>query len=604
MQQVSVLSPRRRIVSSIGKYEYLRPTVGQTKIPVIYPQATDFGPGMYFDSRIGRSRGTAVDSTEPTWAFDVTLTDTGVPATNSIALQSAINTACSSMIGNTRILVPAGANYDGYITLKANNTGFKYGIIGSGYASLPTQSNGLDSSVNTSASRVSPSHSIYMPNMYLSEAYNYMVVMENGAKGCFMRGLNFINPAGTFHYGIFNLQPTSNYDVSANYPENIIISQCIFNPEEFDKLLRVFLVSGRGFACVDSYADNIGGHANESHFLAWVCGEGPVKCHNTWSNVSNGINHMIGGTAQPRTDDLFITSNIECTQNYFRSADPEIFIGNDKNKFEQKFGKQVLYEGNKFGYSNAMGQPGSVLIRTSDQGGTNIHIESRDVIIMHNYITGGIGGIFVIGESTGDSWDYEHLFETNKICSVNNLVYQPNAINLARCYSVWDSRLSYISAFHNTFVGPEGYEYPQTIYNSAPSGASGGTPLNAHSVIQYNVVSGDGDSPGAKYYDRVKSEFGTPFQGGEPAWYQHNDPANSIMADNLMNVGTSEPSSYIYDSQIRCGVLVDDIGYTDPDNGDFSLLPTSLGYQAAPGNKDIGVTFPLFNAVQSRVSST
>jgi hypothetical protein len=596
------LRPGRRITLAntppVGDFEYLRPVVGIDNDPVVLPQATAWGPGITFSAVDGKYHGTAVDTTEPPWAFTVTPSYSGDNADNLAQVQSAINTAASSMTGDTKIVLQKRtvALYTGALVFPVNNTGFKYGLIViDADDNLPTQSPGHDSSLGDSSSRISPSDYDNMAEIWSTIGAEPTISTAPAARGVFVRGVFFSNRAAVLKYNMIFISPNgtgADITLSASYPENIIFSQCGWDGANY--VVRALWMSGRGLACVDSYGDNIGFNAGQDTQFYWTNpnGEGPHKLHNTWSSVDgNCENYMTGGAGLQGPDGALLVGDIEVTQNYMTSPDPGIA---HKNKIEHKAGVRALYEGNKFGFQNAGAQPGTILIRLTDQEGANPYVDTHDVVIANNYVQGGIGGINVVGFIFGAE---VNLFETRRVCSVNNLVYQPSSSFTANCYSGWAGRVTYVSAFHNTFIGPVGaFDFPRNVYMVAVD-----PPANDNMRMDQNVMTFTTDTPGYQSYLKISLVDGTGPNIGEPMWANQFGTATSTCVENLMNYDPADPFN-LYPNNLLAGDDIANMGFVDYDAGNYALTPASIGYQAVNGH-DVGFNKPLFDSIQSRVST-
>lgn len=611
MSRIAEYRPGRRFVRR-ARYEAYRPVVGPNRTPVVLPQATAWGPGMWYAAETGKYHGTAVDSREPTWEFTVTPTVGVDEAANMLALNTAILAACTSMTGNTKIVMQAGANYDGEIDIRANLTDFWLGIVTSGAASLPTQSDGLDSANGDSSSRVRLSDAVFMPKIHRASnpGLEGLINTANAAKRVFVRGLHFDNPAAVTYTTIGRFFPRSDFANTAAYPEHIIMSQCIFDPGDFNRGRRAMLFGGRGLALVDSIGDHLGGDA-ECNLVLNVYGEGPVKVHNTWSRVAGAaINFMIGGEPQPdQFSGTFVTHNIECTQNYMDSPTYVSPENKNKNKVECKFGVNYLIQGNKFGPSNGGGQPGSILIRLSDQDYFCPYVNTMNVTVADNYVTGGYGGVNVIGYIDTQHFPTPpHFFETSRVAIVNNLIdKQDDAVAKSNTLAFWDGKLDFIAAYHNTCLGSDGIlERPWGFWLTSAAGDAFTTPINENMTVRDNVFTIRSYLPPAEWFNVMLAEYATglPFQQGQPAWDFHTNTANSAFINNLMTVGTVLPNSDLFDDQLRPGTDISDIGFTDYDGEDYVLTPSSLGYRAAADGFDVGFNHALFQAQQDRVDPT
>lgn len=167
--------------------------------------------GQLFNGDIGYCTGTTVDTTEPTWAFTVALSDTGNQVTNRNNLQTALATAAASQTGHTKITAPAAFRYAGRINLPTNNTGFYIGLYPAVTTFLPAHI----ATVTTTArpkkvNRIDPSLLANMPGGVLAQnADPHIGVALNNVKKYIIRGWQFTNPSNLLSYAYHAMLPDS-----------------------------------------------------------------------------------------------------------------------------------------------------------------------------------------------------------------------------------------------------------------------------------------------------------------------------------------------------------------------------------------------------------
>jgi len=132
-----VSNPQTFTVGPLQTFGYLAPTPGY-----LAPIDAMTGATMTFNATTGRMNGTAVNTTQPTWAFTDPLTDTGNVVTNFNNLQAKIDTHAASMTGNTAITYPPGFRTRGRLMLRTNTTGFYVGIVPANPTNLPPLADG------------------------------------------------------------------------------------------------------------------------------------------------------------------------------------------------------------------------------------------------------------------------------------------------------------------------------------------------------------------------------------------------------------------------------------------------------------------------------
>ena len=538
--------------SLVGAYEYMRPSV-------ILPT------GLVFNPFTGLIDGTAYNTV-------YSPPSNIVYCTSSAQIQTAINTSINTAGGTTIKIVP-GTEITGQITLKKRNiTGWTY-IITDETGSLPsiTAGNVIGKFVN----RVSPAHTVYMPNFNLSAANQPTFITENGADFYYFRGLAFGNPSNYVSSGgWFYIVPASGLNDHANYPNNIVIQQCYFNGGTLHNTLRAVYGGTNSLAMMDNYGEELGRDGFDSQFFFSTPCTGKHRIVNNYTSVGGASeNFMYGGVAYTFANSDFIPSDVEVRGNVSRKPS----WGQHKNHFELKYARRVLYEGNINKDHNGVGQQVSILAKIANQSVSNAYVTTRDVLVRCNKVTDVSSSVAPLGFSGGgpaapgnppDPVFYEA--RDNIFTSGSNA----DGITLSHADDV--------IIMYNTIVTGT------TNYRTAIKFAL--ADMMNRVRIQYNVFCSN------ELTNSYCVSSSVSLGAGETAFANHTD--DGTFNNNLCVA----PTGTDYDEQQRVATRAA-IGFTDLAGQNYILLPSSLGYQAAPDSRDYGANIPFVTAMLAGVES-
>lgn len=168
-------------------YAYLAPQMA------IAPTDVSTGLPMTFNEVTGRHNGTTVDTTEPTWASFVDVTDSGNTTTNRTNLQNAIDAAVTNMTQNVCLRLPSTFVWRGTVVLRRKTAAYWLGIRTVDVANLPTLSDGLY--YGTKLNRVSwDTHAGYMPEAQCAASTPTLQADSYETQKYYLRGIKFTNP--------------------------------------------------------------------------------------------------------------------------------------------------------------------------------------------------------------------------------------------------------------------------------------------------------------------------------------------------------------------------------------------------------------------------
>ena len=447
-------------------------------------------------------------------------------------LQSAVDGARP---GDTVVLA-AGATYQGPVTLLATS-GEGWVIIRSSRADeLPV------------SQRVSPADAPRMARIVSARASDPAVRTAAGAHHFKLIGIELTAAPKTYNQGLV-LLGTGEETAEQQFAHHLVIERCYIHGDQEAGGKRGVALNGRHVAIVDSYFADWKGVGQETQAIAGWNGPGPFKIVNNHVEAA-GVNVIFGG-ADPTVANL-VPSDIEIRRNHFTK--PLAWRGENwvvKNLFELKNARRVLVDGNVFENSWAAGQAGfAVVLTPRNQDGKAPWSVVEDVTFTNNVIRGAGSGISISGQD-----DNHPSGQTRRVQIVNNLFTDIDA-------KKWGGRgwlfmvilgTRDVAIEHNT-----GFATGAIIGTDPPAHAAFIFRNNVITHGEYGIK-GSGLASGEQTLRAVMPESrleGNVFIGRDVAPYPRG---NQTVAD------------------------VKDVGFVDPDRGDFRLGPNSRFKGAAAG---------------------
>jgi hypothetical protein len=267
-----------------------------------------------------------------------------------------------------------------------------------------------------------------------------------------------------------------------------------------------------------------------------------------------GVNVLFGG-ADPAIPNL-VPGDIEVRRNHFTKAlawRGEKWVV--KNLFELKNARRVLVEGNVFEHNWAAGQSGfAILFTPRNQDGKAPWSVVEDVTFVNNVVRGAGSGINITGRDDGQA-----SAQTRRVRIVNNLFADING-------ATWGGR-------GWLFLVMQGTKDVAIEHNTAfATGAVmfAEPPVHSGLIFRNNVV--------------TNGEYGVKGSGlasGEPT-------LRAVMPDARVEgnvfIGPGAPD---YPSGNQTARSMKDVGFVDPERGDWRLASNSR-YKSAAGGRDPG----------------
>jgi hypothetical protein len=451
-------------------------------------------------------------------------------------LQAAVDAARP---GET-IVLAAGATYRGPITLPAR-TGDGWVVIRSSAADeLPA------------GRRVGPADAPRMARIVSARGSEPAVRTAPGAHHFKLIGLELTVTPGTYSQGLV-LLGSGEETSEAQFPHHLVIERCYVHGDPQAGGKRGVALNARHVAIVDSHFTDWKGVGQETQAIAGWNGPGPFKIVNNFIEAA-GVNVLFGG-ADPAMQGL-VASDIEVRRNHFtKRLAWRAEKWTVKNLFELKNARRVLIEGNVFEHSWAAAQAGfAVVLTPRNQDGKSPWSVVEDVTFASNVVRGAGSGISIMGQD-----DNHPSAPTRRIVIANNLFADIDA-------RTWGGRgwlfMMILGTRDVTIEHNTGF----------PSGAVLGAEAPVHDgFVLRNNVFGHGEY-GVK---------GSGLASGEPTLRALMPGAR--MEGNVL-IGTDIAA---YPAGNRSVRSVKDVGFVDPERGDWRLAPGSR-FKNTAGGRDPG----------------
>ena len=354
----------------------------------------------------------------------------------------------------------------------------------------------------------------------------------------------------------------SNDTSTDSLPHHIIFDRCYIHGDPVVGARRGIAMNSSYTAVIDSYLSDFKEVGEDSQAIAAWNGTGPFKIADDYLEGA-GENLMFGGE-DPSIPNL-VPSDIEIRGNHFakplswKAGEPG-YQGTPwtvKNILELKNAARVLISGNLLEYNWPQAQNGyAILFTVRDQDGTAPWSVVEDVSFLDNVVRHVAAGLNILGYD-----DNQPSQQTQRILIRNNLFYDVGGEwGGGGLFQLVDGALE-VAIQHNTAL--------QT-----------GTPVLADGRPDAGFVYADNIAP-------------------------HN--AYGIIGSGT-GIGLATLASYFPGGAVRRDVLVDgpaalyppgnffpatlnDVGFVDLTDGDYSLAPSSPYRNMASDGKDVGADF-------------
>ncbi len=418
--------------------------------------------------------------------------------------------------------------------------------------------------------RVGPDHAVHMPTIYTRNSYP-AITAELRAHHYHFVGIeittNFKKVYDLVRFGFNALKGREHATSVDQLPEKIVFERCFLHGNRTGDLRTGITMNVKSFAIFDSYISEVHERGADSQALIGFNSVGPFKIVNNYLEAA-GENILFGG-ADPKIDQL-VPEDILIERNYiykplrWKKGHPdyeEYWVV--KNSLEFKSARRAMVRGNIFENCWPAGQNGKAILFTARNQNGGAPWSTVEDITFENNVLKNINGFIQMGHSGGNNEPTKPL---KNIFIRNNLMLNV-AINNSkgvRTFFELDGNenrepSTNVKIEHNVGLFVPGHG------NSLMMLGSSGTVIDGI-VFQKNIfssgrfgVAGSGTTPGVESINKFFRHWtfrDNIFIGGYKQ--EAYPPGNTIVPD------------------------IAQVGFVDPEQGDFRLKNTS------PGNRLLG----------------
>jgi hypothetical protein len=302
-------------------------------------------------------------------------------------LSSAIS---ASQPGDT-IVLDAGVTYSGYFQLpaKANPNNKWIYVISSALAKLPP------------GKRVSPADAVNMPTVVTPNTAAVFQV-NGGANHWRFAGIEMTSaskyvPAPKASPNGYTYFLVGSQSFPTPLPDSIVIDRCYIHGSATQDVVTGVQGTASNYAVIDSYISDIHAPGQDSQAFASYDSPGPFKVVNNYLEAA-GENIMFGGSGG--NNNRGVPSDIEVRNNYLfkplswvKLTTAPVNQWVEKNAFELKSARRVLFDSNVIENVWAGGQMGFAIVLTvrSSQSGDVAVV--NDITITNNVLKNVVSGV-------------------------------------------------------------------------------------------------------------------------------------------------------------------------------------------------------------------
>lgn len=484
-----------------------------------------------------------IDVCYPATPNSITVCASGCDYTNS-QLQQAINAAAPG----TTILLQPGHTYPAAYTLPAKN-GDDWIVI---RTDVP------DAQLPPADQRIDPSYAGALAR-FQAPANQSALTFQSNAHHYYLMGLEVTSTGYTSD--IIRVGDGTQSSVDA-LPHDIVLDRLYIHGDAALGSKRGVMLNSARTAIVNCHISDCKSTSQDAQAICGWNGPGPFRIVNNRLEAS-GENVMFGG-ANPAIQDL-VPSDIEVRNNHFfkplswKEGDPS-YAGTPwcvKNILELKNAQRMLVEGNILENNWSDCQSGFAIVFTPrTQSGASMWCRVTDITWRYNILQNSDGGFNISGHD--DQLDNP---VSTRILIEHNLAYDLSSVN--KLYQFLNGT-EHLTIRHNTSI------------NAGTTTSAAGDPT-LYLTFQDNIcgygsygVCGTGTGCG-------NATINAYFPG---ATFSHNVLIGTPGGPN------GNPANYPPNHWFPAGVAA--VGFADPMNNDYHLLPSSSFSGAGSDGTDIG----------------
>jgi hypothetical protein len=477
-------------------------------------------------------------------------------------LQAAVNGA---QPGDVLSLDPA-ATYQGTLLLPVKP--------GAGWITVRTSSSDAD----LGSARVSPASASRMARLVSSSGS--VISLAPGAHHYRFIGVEISPAPGTFLYNLVG--PAQDARSEAEEPHHLIFDRCYLHGDPMRGSRRAIALNGRDLAIIHSYVSDFKEPTNDSQALAGWNGSGPIKIVDNYLEGATE-NVMFGGSDAGIPN--LVPSDIEIRGNTFAknrrwdARDPAYDASHwpMKNLLELKNARRVLIEGNVFENFHGF----AFVVTPRNQSGGSPWSTVEDVTVRYNWIRRVSSLISISGFD-----EYHPSQPTRRVMVEHNVVESmydtgesnPKAILI-------NQGPDDVTIRHNTILTTPGLGSSFLYFaNAMKKGTAFAFADNIAHVGTYGLGA---ENPGAG------STTASLLSGHFNNWTL----TGNVLINSEGAATNPYPAGQHWEPSLKA------VGFRDPANHDYRLIPKSRYQGAAIDRTDPGANIDALFEVMSRFMS-
>lgn len=467
-------------------------------------------------------------------------------------LQSAIDSAA----GGDRVLLEAGATFEGNFTLPVHGD--------SSYATI--QTNGT---IPGDTTRVTPSLAANFAKIIAPSGGLPAIATLEGAQFWKLVGLeSLFNPGGFNEVYSFGNGDRTQQTILSQCPRFIIVDRCyIHNSTGKETQKRAIGINGRDTEIKNCYIVGVKSSGQDSQAIAGFNGPGPFTIYNNYLDAASE-NILFGGADCASL--ALMPSNIRIINNYITKVLPINSSGyNVKCLLELKVGINVTINGNILENCWADAQPQGMAVQFTvrNQDGFATWSEIRNVSFTNNIVRNVGGGINFGGADVRDDGT---VVPTNGLTGMtlrDNVFYNVTSAQGTGRFLQFNNGGNNYVVDHNTCINSQGGGSVAVYF------ADG----SVNGFIFTNNI----------YKDNGLGVFGT---NGEPlgtATLEDQAPGYTFRK----NVMIGCPFASMYPDDNFSPATIEDVSFVNPSLNNYELSNQSIYNNAGTDSTDIGARF-------------
>lgn len=541
--------------------------IGVVKAPVVSEVQVPQAPVLDDGGIAGGEGGDQSGSEEPVVDNTASGGTTGVNVSGPVSLPTLPNAGTGNVVtvsafddlqaaidaaqpGDT-LLLEAGAVFTGNFTLPNKTTGTA-GITIKSAGTLPAEN-----------VRVSPASAANFATIQSGNSQTALAT-DAGAHDYSLIGLKLGPNSGGFGDILTLGSGASDQDALSKVPQRILVDRCYFYGDPSTGQKRGIGLNSGHTTIKNCYIEDIFISGQDSQAIGGWNGPGPYYITNNYLEAAS--ENILFGGADPQIANL-IPSDITITKNHFSKKLAWMGAGYVvKNAFELKNGRRCLVRGNVFEYSWVDGQAGNLIVLTPrNQDGDAPWCTVEDVNIEYNLLRHAGGGFNLAGHDNVNP----NPVTMKKIRIANNLVYDIDSDDFngnGSLFTMTQGPIDQMAWDHNTFIQSNDI-----------------TNMDHCQLTNYKVTNNLFVEGTFGWFTADHASGKDSLDAAAPGYVWTNNVVGGA-GSVIYPTGTQKPDRATFDAN-----------FTDPENGDFSLVDNSVFGEGGSDGKDIGCDIAKLN---------